>query len=112
MSGHHFGACEDAWPFAKGEIGDDRGALVKPADEMEQQLTAGLREGQIAEFIGAHASSWNADLELKMTSRRPADQPCGARSVAPQPSVRTGRYCCAGAVARAANTGQTRAATN
>jgi hypothetical protein len=38
---------------AKGEIGgdDDRGALVKPADEMEQELAAGLGEGQIAEFI-------------------------------------------------------------
>ena len=51
-SGRHFGVCEDAWPFAEGEIGgdDDRGALVEPADEIEQQLTAGLREGQIAEF--------------------------------------------------------------
>ena len=52
-SGRHFGVCEDAWPFAEGEIGgdDDRGALVKPADEIEQQLTAGLGEGQIAEFV-------------------------------------------------------------
>jgi hypothetical protein len=39
----HFGVCEDAWPFAKGEIGgDDDPALVKPADEMEQELAAGL----------------------------------------------------------------------
>jgi hypothetical protein len=49
-SGGHFGVCEDAWPFAEGEIGGDdyRGALVKPADEIEQQLTAGLGEGQIS----------------------------------------------------------------
>ena len=51
--GRHLGVGEDAGPFAKGKIGgdDDRGALVKPADEIEQQLTAGLGEGQIAEFI-------------------------------------------------------------
>jgi hypothetical protein len=38
-SGRHFGVCKDAWSFAKGEIGgdDDRGALVKPADEVEQR---------------------------------------------------------------------------
>ena len=34
---------EDTRPFAEGEIGgdDDRGSLVEPADEMEQQLDAG-----------------------------------------------------------------------
>ena len=52
--GGHLGvAGEDTRPFAEGEIGgdDDRGPLVEPADEMEQQLAAGLSEGQIAEFI-------------------------------------------------------------
>lgn len=40
-------------PFAKGEIDhhDDGGAFVELADQMEQQLTAGLDEGQIAELI-------------------------------------------------------------
>ena len=35
QSRRHLGVCEDAWPFAEGEIGgdDDRGALVKPADD-------------------------------------------------------------------------------
>ena len=44
---------EDAWPFAEGEIGgdDDRGALVEPADQMEEELATGLGEGQIAELL-------------------------------------------------------------
>ena len=42
-----------ARPFTEGEIrgDDDRGALVEPADEVEQELAAGLGEGQIAEFV-------------------------------------------------------------
>ena len=51
--GGHLGVAEDARPFAEGEVGgdDDRGALVEPADQMEEQLAAGLGEGQIAEFV-------------------------------------------------------------
>ena len=30
---------------------DDRSALVEPTDEVEQELTASLSEGQIAELI-------------------------------------------------------------
>ena len=49
----HLGVAEDAGPFAEGEIGgdDDGDALVEPADEVEQQLAAGLGEGQIAQFV-------------------------------------------------------------
>src|SRR5271165_6656795 len=49
----HFRIAEDARPFAEGEVGgdDDRGALIETADEMEQQLPAGLGEGEIAEFV-------------------------------------------------------------
>ena len=51
--GGHFGITEDARPFTEGEVGgdDDRGALVEPADEVEQELPAGLSEWQIAEFV-------------------------------------------------------------
>src|SRR5690554_4215857 len=51
--GRHLGVAEDARPFAKGEVGgdDDRGALVEAADQMEQQLAAGLGEGQVAELV-------------------------------------------------------------
>ena len=51
--GRHLGIAEHARPFAEGEIGrdDDRGPLVEAADQMEQQLPAGLGEGQIAEFV-------------------------------------------------------------
>ena len=49
----HLCIAEDGGPFPEGEVGghDDRGALVEAADEMEQQLAAGLREGEIAELI-------------------------------------------------------------
>ena len=51
--GRHLGVAEHARPFTEGEVGgdDDRGALVEPADEVEQELAAGLSEGQIAEFV-------------------------------------------------------------
>ena len=54
--GRHLRIAEDAWPFAEGEVcrDDDRGALVETADEVEQQLPAGLREGEIAEFVEDH----------------------------------------------------------
>ncbi len=47
--GGHLGVAEDGGPFAEGQVGgdDDRGALVEPADEVEQQLASGLCEGQI-----------------------------------------------------------------
>ena len=51
--GGHLCVAEHAGPFAKRQIGgdDDGCALVEPADEVEQQLTAGLRERQVAEFV-------------------------------------------------------------
>jgi hypothetical protein len=51
--GGHLGVAEHARPVAEGEIGgdDDGGALVEPADQMEEQLAAGLGEGQIAELV-------------------------------------------------------------
>ena len=51
--GGHLGVAEDIRPFAEGEIGgvDYRGAFVEPADEMEQELAAGLGEGQVAELV-------------------------------------------------------------
>src|SRR5260370_27503259 len=52
----HFGVAEHAGPFAEREIGgdDDGRALVEPADEVEQELAAGLIERQIAEFVEDH----------------------------------------------------------
>ena len=51
--GCHLGVAEDARPFAKGQVGgdDDGSALVEPADQMKEQLAAGLSEEQIAEFV-------------------------------------------------------------
>ena len=45
----HLGVAEHAGPFAEGEIGgdDDGRSLVEPADEVEQQLAAGLGERQV-----------------------------------------------------------------
>ena len=44
---------EDGGPLAECEVGgdDDRGLLVEAADEAEEKLTAGLREGQVTELI-------------------------------------------------------------
>ena len=50
----HLGGAEDGRPLAEGEVcGDDGGgSLVEPAaHEVEQQLPAGLGEGQVAEFV-------------------------------------------------------------
>ena len=51
--GGHLGVAEDRRPFGEGQVGgeDDRGALVEPTDEVEQQLTSGLGEGQVAELV-------------------------------------------------------------
>jgi hypothetical protein len=51
--GGHLGVAEDARPLAEGQVGgnDDGSALVKPADQMEQELSAGLSEWQIAELV-------------------------------------------------------------
>jgi hypothetical protein len=44
--GSHLGIAEHAGLFAEGEIGsdDDGRSLVEPADEVEQELAAGLSE--------------------------------------------------------------------
>jgi hypothetical protein len=49
----HLGVAEDGRPFTEGEVGgdDDGGLLVETADEVEEQLTTGLGEGKVAEFI-------------------------------------------------------------
>src|SRR3974377_2596953 len=80
--GRHLGIAEHARPFAEGEIGgdDDRGALVEPADEVEQELSAGLREWQIAEFIEddeVHARQMIGDTALPSIAGlglRPVDE--------------------------------------
>ena len=49
----HLWIAEYTRPFAKSEIGrhDHRRPFVEAADHVEQKLSAGLREGQIAELI-------------------------------------------------------------
>src|SRR5205823_14119406 len=51
--GRHLGVAKHTGPIAKGQIGgDDNGsALVKPADQMKEQLAAGLSERQVAELV-------------------------------------------------------------
>src|SRR5947209_1197724 len=70
----HFGISENARPFAKGEIGcdDERGAFVEPADEVEEELAAGLGEGEIAEFVEndeVHAGEIIGDAALASGAR-------------------------------------------
>ena len=49
----HLGVAEHARPFADCQISgdDDGGSLVKPADEVEQELTTGLCERQVAQLV-------------------------------------------------------------
>jgi hypothetical protein len=49
----HLGVAEDRRPLGESQVGgdDDRGLLVEPADQVEQQLAAGLGERQIAELV-------------------------------------------------------------
>ena len=51
--GRHFGVAEHLRPVGEGEIGryQQRGVFIELADQMEQQLTAGLAEREIAEFV-------------------------------------------------------------
>lgn len=49
----HLGITKRRLPLAKCQVccDDDRGALVEPADQVEEELTSRMRERQIAEFI-------------------------------------------------------------
>ena len=51
--GGHFGVAEDGGPFTEREVGsdDDRGPLIEPADQVEEELAAGLGEGKVAKFV-------------------------------------------------------------
>ena len=51
--GCHFGVPENFRPVGEGEIcgGQQRGVFVELADQVEQQLAAGLAEWQIAQLI-------------------------------------------------------------
>jgi hypothetical protein len=54
--GRHLGITEHCRPVCKGEVGrhGDRGPFIKPADQMEEQLSARLRKWQIAKFVEHH----------------------------------------------------------
>ena len=49
----HFRVAEHTGPFPEGKIRSHRDgcAFIELADEMEQQLAAGLGEGQVAKFV-------------------------------------------------------------
>ena len=56
QSGGHLRIAEDRRPFAEAQIGgdDDAGALVKLAEQVEQQGPAGGAEGQVAQLVQNH----------------------------------------------------------
>ena len=51
--GGHLGVAEDVRPFPEGQVGgdDDGGLFVKTADQVEEQLAAGLSKRQISQFV-------------------------------------------------------------
>jgi len=66
--GRHLGVAEDGGPFAEVEVrgDDDRGALVEAADQVEQELAAGLGEGKVSQFVE------DQEVETAEDVRRPA----------------------------------------
>jgi hypothetical protein len=77
----HFGIGKNARPFAEGKIcgGDDRGPLIELADQIEQQLAAGLSEGQIAELVnsrdGINACRTTKSLRSRYSGNRRLRRP-------------------------------------
>jgi hypothetical protein len=53
QGGSRLGVAEHGRLFAEGQVGrhDDRGSLVEPADEVEEELAAGLGERQVAKLV-------------------------------------------------------------
>ena len=51
--GCHFGVAEHPMPIGESQIGGNqqRGVFIKFADQVEQQLSPGLTEWQLAEFV-------------------------------------------------------------
>ena len=88
--GGHLGVAEYTGPFAKGQVGgdDDRGLLVEAADQVEQQLAAGLGEWQIAEFV----RSTTLKNRPRAPSRMQARAIAMARCVLPVPGE-AAAYC-------------------
>ncbi len=54
--GRHLGVAEHARPLAESEVGGDdvRSLPLEPADQVEEELSARLREGQVAELVQDH----------------------------------------------------------
>jgi hypothetical protein len=61
QGGRHFCIAEHPGPFAEAQVsGDDyTGALIKLAEQMEEQGAAGCAERQVAEFIQDHQITTN-----------------------------------------------------
>lgn len=53
QSGCHLGVAEDRGPFAKAEVGgdDDAGALIKLAQQVEEQRSAGGTEREVSQLV-------------------------------------------------------------
>ena len=72
----HLGVTDGIGPFAEGENGgdDDRGALVGAADQVEQQLSTRLSEGQVAESVGTGGRMFR-NTHMGVTSMLNCDWP-------------------------------------
>ena len=71
--GRHFGVAEHLRPIGEGEIGDDqqRGVFVELADQVEQQLPAGLAEREVAEFVDDDEIIAQQVSDNDLSDRRP-----------------------------------------
>ena len=69
QGGGHLCVAEQGGPFSADEVGgdEDRGALVEAADQVEEELAAGLWEGQIAPLSPARQWFAHKPREGRMT---------------------------------------------
>ena len=72
--GCHLGVAKHTGPVAKGQIGrdDDRGALIEPADQMKEQLAAGLKTPHGSRLAAADG---DADLSSEAVSLPELEKP-------------------------------------
>ncbi len=93
--GGHLCITEDAGPFAERQVrgDDDECPLIETADQMKEQLAAGLSEGQVAEFVedqdveaaeetGQPTLSFGAGFRVELVEQVDAVEEAATRGVA------------------------------
>lgn len=97
--GGHFSVAEDGGPFIERDVGgdDDRGPVVEPTDQVEEELAAGLGARKVAKFVEhdeVEPREMIGDESLlsgAMFSLKPVDQISDIKEAAPRALTACGR---------------------